>query len=262
MSEKTFPPSVQKLQKARKNGEVAVSRVLTLVVGSLTAGLVIWWEVGGVTVQEIQFRVPESDAATFFFVQGLLKVFRLTTVPLIAVVFGTVVCSLFQTRGLLFLGALQPKLQQMGPFGWWRKVVTGFSDSCLGVVRASFLLILLLPVWLHAGSIVQEILRLSAGNGVSWEGSMILFNALLGGGAVRLGIGLIFLGVCAYGIVRWRFMKKMMMSLHEVKEESREQEGDPHVKTVRRHEHEALLMSDLAARVRQAKVIVVDRRSA
>jgi flagellar biosynthesis protein FlhB len=91
---------------------------------------------------------------------------------------------------------------------------------------------------------------------------MILFNALLGGGAVRLGIGLIFLGVCAYGIVRWRFMKKMMMSLHEVKEESREQEGDPHVKTVRRHEHEALLMSDLAARVRQAKVIVVDRRSA
>lgn len=260
MSEKTFPPSIEKLQKARKNGEVAVSKVLTLAVGVLTAGGAIWWQISSIRAQGIKFEVPEVETAHFFFAQGLLKALQLTLIPLVAAVFGTVVTSLFQTKGLLHFGALQPKLKQMGPLGWWRRGVNGFSDGSLGVVRVVFLLVLLFPVWVHGSSLVQEILRLSAGYGVSWEGSALLFNYLVMGSVIRLGIGVTLLGVCSYGIVKWRFMKKMMMSLHEVKEECREQEGDPHVKAARRHEHEALLMKDLAARVRRAKVIVVERR--
>ncbi len=262
MSEKTFPPSIEKLNKARKNGEVAVSKVLTLAVGSVAAGVVIWWEITTSVQPILEFGVPVQDSAPFFFAQALLRALNLTLVPLTAGVFGIVGSSLIQTRGLLFLGALKPKFQQMGPLGWWRKGVHGVSDASLGMVRVVFLLILLLPVWLHAGRIVQEILRLSAGYGVSWESFSLLFRSLVMGSLVRLGMAITFLGVCAYGIVRWRYMKKMMMSLHEVKEESREQEGDPHVKAARRHEHESVVMSDLAARVRRAKVIVVDRRPA
>ena len=46
--------------------------------------------------------------------------------------------------------------------------------------------------------------------------------------------------------------------LEKLREEHRQSEGDPHVKAQRRAEHERLLRQDIVARVRRAKVIVVE----
>jgi flagellar biosynthetic protein FlhB len=54
-------------------------------------------------------------------------------------------------------------------------------------------------------------------------------------------------------------MRQHRMSLEEAREEYKEDEGDPHMKSARRHEHEAMILSELARRVRSAKVIVVSR---
>jgi flagellar biosynthesis protein FlhB len=49
------------------------------------------------------------------------------------------------------------------------------------------------------------------------------------------------------------------MTLQEVREEHKEDEGDPHQKSQRKHEHRAMLMSEVEKRVRRAKVVIVRR---
>ena len=52
------------------------------------------------------------------------------------------------------------------------------------------------------------------------------------------------------------------MSLEELREEYKQEEGDPYVRAARRHEHQMLALGELEKRVRNAKVIVVRRSSA
>jgi flagellar biosynthetic protein FlhB len=75
----------------------------------------------------------------------------------------------------------------------------------------------------------------------------------------RIGSLLGLLAAVSYGLARWKFFREHRMSLHELREEHREGEGDPHLKAARKHEHAALVMADLERRVRRSKVIVVRR---
>ena len=68
---------------------------------------------------------------------------------------------------------------------------------------------------------------------------------------------LVFGGV-DYLLQRRSFRKSVMMSYEELIEERRESDGDPHIRAMRRMEHESLLYQDISARVRRAKVIVVE----
>jgi flagellar biosynthesis protein FlhB len=77
-------------------------------------------------------------------------------------------------------------------------------------------------------------------------------------GTVILGL----LAIASYALVRWRFFARNKMSLEELREEYKQEEGDPHIRAARRHEHQMLAMGELEKRVRNAKVIVVRRASA
>jgi flagellar biosynthesis protein FlhB len=47
------------------------------------------------------------------------------------------------------------------------------------------------------------------------------------------------------------------MSLQELKDEHKDEEGDPHTKASRKHEHKMLLMSEIEKRIKRSKVVVV-----
>lgn len=62
--------------------------------------------------------------------------------------------------------------------------------------------------------------------------SRIAFKLVLHTGGIML-----FLGLLDYGFVRWRFIQNIKMTKQEVKEESKESEGDPQVKSKMRSLH-------------------------
>ena len=71
---------------------------------------------------------------------------------------------------------------------------------------------------------------------------------------------LVLIAVVAYSIVRWKFFRELRMSLQELKDEFKEDEGDPHARAARKQEHRALLFSEVEKRVKSAKVVIVRRR--
>jgi flagellar biosynthesis protein FlhB len=84
--------------------------------------------------------------------------------------------------------------------------------------------------------------------------------------AARLMTGLLFkvggvfvvLGAADYMIQKKLFMKKMMMSKQEVKEEYKEMEGDPHVKHMRKHLFQQLMHGSVARNVPRATAVVAN----
>ena len=71
--------------------------------------------------------------------------------------------------------------------------------------------------------------------------------------------GLLFLGGVEYLLKRRRYMRDLSMTHDELRQELREEEGDPFVKAARNMLHSSLAYEEMAARVRASKVLIVER---
>jgi FlhB-like protein len=84
--------------------------------------------------------------------------------------------------------------------------------------------------------------------------------------AARLMAGILYkvagvflvLGAADYMIQKKLYMKGMMMSKEEVKQEYKEQEGDPQVKHMRKHLFEQLMQESVAHNVPRATAVVAN----
>ena len=121
------------------------------------------------------------------------------------------------------------------------------------MVRLVALLVVVLPVF----SILSEQGALLLGIEAHQRG--LLLEAMVWSLVWRAVALFVVVGSVAYGHARWKYFRQHRMSLHELREEHREGEGDPHLKMARKHEHAALVMADLERRVRRSKVVVVRR---
>ena len=69
-----------------------------------------------------------------------------------------------------------------------------------------------------------------------------------------------FMGVIEYIVRRKKYFSELSMSFDELRQEMREEEGDPHIKVAQQQLHQALAYEELVARVRASKVLIVERR--
>jgi flagellar biosynthesis protein FlhB len=148
--------------------------------------------------------------------------------------------------------------ERCNPVSGFGRIWSGFARGWRTVVQLALL------VWvlgLTVSRVVAEgITQLSMG-GLAVAGQVraewfasALISVLAASAAV-----LMVLGVFEYLLNRRAFYRELSMSADEVRREHREDEGDPHVKGARRSLHEALVMQDLARRVRSARVVIVER---
>jgi flagellar biosynthesis protein FlhB len=75
---------------------------------------------------------------------------------------------------------------------------------------------------------------------------------------LKVGAVFIIVGAADFLIQKKLFMKKMMMSKEDIKQEHKEQEGDPHVKHMRKHLFEQIMRESVAHNVPRATVIVAN----
>jgi flagellar biosynthesis protein FlhB len=73
------------------------------------------------------------------------------------------------------------------------------------------------------------------------------------------GLGIVF-GVIDYLWEKFKFLKKNRMSWQDLKEEFKNDEGDPHIKGERRAIHEEIMLSNLEERVKKSQFIVIERK--
>lgn len=252
MSEKEFPPSIKRLQKARREGKVAKSRMVSLAVTWWALTCVLFtafaWVRDGTLIQWMNYKAWTPQVAL---VEASWLGCKVVCLLVGVVGFSGVAACLVQSRGLFLPSQLLQGAEQYRPGAFIGRVKESFIDAGLGLVRCGVVLALVAPVVVAVMYITPTAFP-SGQNEV--HGS---FHGLIRSVLFRGGYALLVIAVADYSLARWRFFRQMKMSLQEVRDEFKEDEGDPHTKAARKHEHRMLLFSEIEKRVKRSKVVVV-----
>lgn len=237
MQEKTEPATPKKREKAREEGDVARSAELPSVfvlLGALGA-----------------LRVTAGFISGHF--EGLFRgMFAFEAVPQLTL--KAVVDLCFQSGGF-FLLVMAPVLLAVFVLGLFANVImVGFVISPKAVMpkidRIDPVKGLLNKFSLQAvGELVKSLLKLTIIIYVAWlvtKGELVRLPLLYDESALRIflymgrvafkiifaaTLPMVAVAVADYLFQRWRFEEKLKMTLQEVKEEHKEMEGDPLVKS-------------------------------
>lgn len=262
--ERTEAATPRRLQELREQGRVVRSADLTLAATVLGAFLLLRVFGGeGVArltlgLRETFATLPHADPAgaevqvllgRLLLAGGLAAVPLLLGVPLIGLA-----STLWQV-GLLATGkVLLPKFERINPVeGWHRLWSARAAVELLKVLcKAALVAFVLYQAYTER---VAEVLALGTLEPVAAA-------ARLGGLVVHMGLVagavLLALGVLDYGYQRWEFRRQARMTRQEVREELRQQEGDPHLRARLRSLQRRFARSRMMAAIPKADVVITN----
>lgn len=262
--DKTEQPTSKKLQDARKKGQVPKSRDLTS-----TVTLLAWLGVllmgaaycAGELMRLMQaalesiaqpFAIAAPALGTLAWQTGLL-VTVLVVLPAVAV---GVLTEFMQAGPVFSAEKLKPQAEHLNPVEGIKRMFT--MDNLIEVLKSLAKTALLLGIgWL----VLRAVLPLTGHLFDAREGVSALAGLIEQVTRQTLVWTLVtFLLVAALDTAyqRHSFTKKLRMSLRDIKQESKEAEGDPHVKQQRQQAHQEWSQRNAQQAARQANVLVVN----
>jgi flagellar biosynthetic protein FlhB len=243
--ERTERASPKRRSDARKRGQVARSAELpgaaALVAGALIArvlGTTIWQSFSLLLQNDLaQIARPNltvSDVDTLF-AQTVWSA-ALALAPVVAVLAGAgLVFGLAQTGLTVSARTLAPKFERISPLNGVKRLAspaTGFEMLKM-LVRLGVLVAVALT---EVSQMASQVLTLSS---VGVSGAPAVLGDVLFQIVLRVALAGALLAVADYAFQRWRFERELRMTKQEVKEEQRQLEGDPQIKSrIRRLQRE------------------------
>ncbi|MFT3857837.1 MAG: EscU/YscU/HrcU family type III secretion system export apparatus switch protein [Aquabacterium sp.] len=263
--DKSDPASPYKLEKAREKGSVAKSQDLSFLV--MLFGLTCMvFGMGDSLVRDLSavlhaalaqtFRA-EWDAAQYLALFGKLArdIIVVLAAPLGAVMILAIGAGVWQVGFTVSTEPLKPDFSRINPANGFKKLFSMRSIYELG--RSSIKLGLVALLILAAGqSILGEVSVLSLREPAGILAYLVHKTGVI---LAMLTALLALVGVADMAYTKWEFLKKMRMSKREVKDEHKQREGDPRIKSrLRELRLEWLKKAMAARRVPQADVLVTN----
>lgn len=262
--EKTHPASGQKLQRVREEGNVPKSQDFASA-AALSAALAAMYFFGKTTVEILievnRYYLGNADVLTFEYVPPQTLLFRtmyhmaLCVVPFMIVMVVTgVVVNFLQVGALLTGKPLQPKLSRINPISGAQKFVSLRTLVELGKSIAKLVVVTAI-VWVYLQSRFQEMLHL-----MQLDPLTLLFPVaeMVFGVWWRVVMAMIVIGVVDFAYQRWQHAQDQRMTQQEVKQESKELEGDPQIKRRVRQLQRQMVAQRMMGEVPEADVVITN----
>ncbi len=169
---------------------------------------------------------------------------------------GALCAGMAQTRGLFTMKSLRPRFSQVAnPLPQLRRLL--FSKEALTtLLQAAFKVAVIVAATWHLFWQEMQVLSGLSGRPLA-EGMNRLLGAVAGLGLRVIAVLALFAAI-DYLLVRRRFEETIKMSKQEVKDEAREQDGDPEVKRRQRTRAREILRNQMLRAVTRADVVVVN----
>jgi type III secretion protein U len=186
------------------------------------------------------------QAVAVFALVGLLP-------ALLAGVLGTLV-EFLQVRGVLSMEKVTPDLKHINPVEGFKRIFS--SDNVIEVIKSALKAVLLVgALVLIARKHAPDLYFLVHGHPAQaaalwWRMSMILVVWVL--------VFFVFFSLGDSLLQHYKYIKKLMMSRREIKQEYKEDEGDPHIKGKRKQMHKEWSQQNMKKGVRRANVVVTN----
>jgi flagellar biosynthesis protein FlhB len=265
--DKTEQPTPKRISDARKKGQVFKSNDMTQAVLFITAASVLSF-VGGYFVDSLKgFMIHSLDPKVLAgpfdanelvgrMANTFIKFLLLSAPLLAALAIVAVALNFFQIGGLLFAPqVLSPKFDKLNPVQGFQSL---FFKSKTYLELAKNLLKFTVIFWLAYSTFNANLREVVLSSRVGLSETATLVPKLLFGLLFKIGGAFLLLGAVDFMLQKKLYMKGLMMSKEEVKQEYKEDEGDPHIKHQRKHLHQQLLHESMAKNVPKASAVVVN----
>ncbi len=262
--EKTEDASSRKLEKSREEGQVAKSMeipsVIVLLAGTLglyVSAYLLYKNFLGVLHDGFFFSsVPKlTDVSVVHLLFRCTLRFLFMTAPVMAAVFIAALVSNFMQVGFeISWTALEPKLSRINPISGFKQK---FSSTAIAEFIKSILKIIIVTIvaYLEVKKKMDGIVRLYDHNT-----AYILLAILKIAFIIYLKViaVMVILAVLDYIFQKWKFLEDQKMTKQETKDELKQTDGDPQVKSRIRQLQTEAARKRMMAEVPEADVVVTN----
>ncbi len=262
LSEQATP---YKLAEARKKGSVARSNDFNAM-AMMTALVVTIYASGWDAVRQtlvMQQRLLASagrqqwtvDSVAAWLGQLLTGALHVLGPLFLTLAVVAVLTNLVQTGPIFSMHPLKPDLERLSPVAGFKRV---FSMRTLFESGKSIIKLVILGsvVYMLVRDTIPGLMGLSA---MEPKGYLRALIGLVGSLLVKLVLTLLCIALIDIGFTRWEFAKRMRMSKRDVKDESKNRDGDPRIRSrIRELRKDMLKRSKAMAKVPSADVLITN----
>lgn len=262
--EKTEEATSKKLQDARKKGQVARSRDISLTF-TLLAATLMFLVFGDFLIEQLKIimingfkstTITELSESSVFSIilsyigKGLLIVILFAAIIMIV----GVAANIAQTGFIKTSEPLKPDFKKMNPINGFKNI---FSMRSIVSLFKNILLISVIGfvAFKFYTSTLDDVMRISLLSIDKIPSMMISIGVKL---FSLIGLAMVVISLGDFVYQKWKYKKDMRMTKQEVKEEYKQMEGNPEIKSRRREKMRELSRRRMMAEVPNATVVITN----
>ena len=268
--EKTEEPTSKKLEDARKEGQVAKSKEIANAFGILALFLLMRLYVGRLGYGLMEYfpgiydqipnmirmydgRVPAAALITALRGMGM-QIVRIIAPVLIVGVIVAFVCDLVQVKWQPTTKPMQPKFSKLSPLKGIKRI---FSVSSLVELVKSIAKIGLIGyvAYSYLSGRIDEIFILY---GLGITQAIGLIGEIVLNLGIRIAIIYMVIAFLDYAYQKWKHHEDLKMTKQEVKDEYKNQEGDPQIKGKQRQRMREASLRRMMQQLPEADVVITN----
>jgi len=268
--EKTEQPTAKKLEDSRKEGQVAKSKEIANAFGLLALFLVLKLYLGSMGT-----RFLEAFSASYTQIPNVAKMYNgdlpvaslqavirsmmlqiviiLAPVLLIGVLVAFV-CDVAQVKWKPTTKPLKPKFSKLNPIKGFGRIFS--ANSMVELIKAIIKIILI-------GYVAYSFLKDRAGQifilyDISLNQAIGLIGEIVTDLGIRIAAVYMVIAFLDFAYQKWKFNEDMKMTKQEVKDEYKNQEGDPQVKSKQKQRMREASMRRMMQQLPEADVVITN----
>ncbi len=262
--EKTEEATPHKKQQTRKKGQVARSSDLNVAFVIFMVVLTLFLIKGyyGEKLTGFIIHIFSEELTKELTPGHLVYLFKLSiatffeiTAPLfaVAIIIG-LITNFFQVGFMITPEAIKPKISNINPIEGFKRILSKKSFVELAKALMKVTIVGLTVFLIVKNNFDQMLFMVDMGLlGITNLAGHTLFK-------VAIGAALIFILIAILDTIyqKWEFRQRIKMTKHEVKQEYKQTEGDPLIKSKIREKQRSMAMSRMMSQVPEATVVVTN----
>lgn len=260
--DKSEKPTTSKLRKSREKGDIPRSKDVTMAAGLVASLLTVYTffpyyrelvQLSFTTLHQLGSHINDDDILYSLMLTNMLIFFKflLTLLPISLI---ASLASLIPGGWIFVPQRIKPDLKKLNPINGLKRLVSKqhIADVIKMILKCTLLLLLL---WFTINHKLPELLALQSG---------FLGEAISTGLQQYMNIMKIFIiAISLFAFIdlplsKFLFIKKMRMSKKELRDEYKNQEGNPQIKGRIRHIQRQIALGQINRQVPKADVVIVN----
>ncbi len=260
--DKSEKPTAQKLRKARDKGDLPRSKDLTMAVGLLASFMTMgtffpyYKQLVGESFTSVGMmagRIDDEGAMSQFLLLNVWVILRFIA-TLVPIPVACVVASLVPGGWIFTLSKLKPDFKKLSPISGVKRMFSGSHYVEVGkmLLKCGMILAVLYSMVHSSLNPLLHLQRLNLNQAI-YQGFGILHHVLIYFIAV-----IVIFALLDVPLTRFMFTKKMRMTKQEVKEEYKNNDGNPQIKGRIRQLQRQMALGQINRTVPDADVIITN----